>query len=286
VTATVKIALIQTNSGRDVAPNLAVVGEQVREAAGAGARFVLTPENVAMLEPVRAQALEKSAPEASHAAIPFFADLARGLGIHLLAGSFAIKREDGLLANRSYLFDDKGRVGARYSKIHMFDVDLPNGERYRESSSFAPGEAAVLAPSPFGPIGLTICYDLRFPHLYRALAKAGAAILTVPSAFTVVTGEAHWHVLLRARAIETGCFVLAPAQTGTHAEGRRTYGHSLAVAPWGEILGDAGTDTGILYADLDLARIADARARVPALQHDRPFAPPLAVEEKSAAEYS
>jgi deaminated glutathione amidase len=284
VTATVKIALIQTNSGRDVAPNLAAVGEQVRQAAGAGARFVLTPENVAMLEPVRAQALGKAAPEASHAAIPFFADLARALGIHLLAGSFAIKREDGLLANRSYLFDDKGRVAARYSKIHMFDVDLPNGERYRESSSFAPGEAAVLAPSPFGPIGLTICYDLRFPHLYRALAQAGAAILTVPSAFTVVTGEAHWHVLLRARAIETGCFVLAPAQTGTHAEGRRTYGHSLAVAPWGEILGDAGTDTGILYADLDLARIADARARVPSLQHDRPFAPPLPVEEKSAAE--
>jgi deaminated glutathione amidase len=284
VTATVKIALIQTNSGRDVAPNLAAVGEQVRQAAGAGARFVLTPENVAMLEPVRAQALGKAAPEASHAAIPFFADLARALGIHLLAGSFAIKREDGLLANRSYLFDDKGRVAARYSKIHMFDVDLPNGERYRESSSFAPGEAAVLAPSPFGPIGLTICYDLRFPHLYRALAKAGAAILTVPSAFTVVTGEAHWHVLLRARAIETGCFVLAPAQTGTHAEGRRTYGHSLAVAPWGEILGDAGTDTGILYAELDLARIADARARVPSLQHDRPFAPPLPVEEKSAAE--
>jgi predicted amidohydrolase len=284
VTATVKIALIQTNSGRDVAPNLAAVGEQVRQAAGAGARFVLTPENVAMLEPVRAQALGKAAPEASHAAIPFFADLARALGIHLLAGSFAIKREDGLLANRSYLFDDKGRVAARYSKIHMFDVDLPNGERYRESSSFAPGEAAVLAPSPFGPIGLTICYDLRFPHLYRALAQAGAAILTVPSAFTVVTGEAHWHVLLRARAIETGCFVLAPAQTGTHAEGRRTYGHSLAVAPWGEILGDAGTDTGILYAELDLARIADARARVPSLQHDRPFAPPLPVEEKSAAE--
>jgi len=284
VTATVKIALIQTNSGRNVAPNLAAVGEQVRQAAGAGARFVLTPENVAMLEPVRAQALGKSAPEASHAAIPFFADLARALGIHLLAGSFAIKREDGLLANRSYLFDDKGRVAARYSKIHMFDVDLPNGERYRESSSFAPGEAAVLAPSPFGPIGLTICYDLRFPHLYRALAQAGAAILTVPSAFTVVTGEAHWHVLLRARAIETGCFVLAPAQTGTHAEGRRTYGHSLAVAPWGEILGDAGTDTGILYAELDLARIADARARVPSLQHDRPFAPPLPVEEKSAAE--
>ena len=284
MTVPLKIALIQTNSGRDVAPNLAAVGAQVREAAGAGARFVLTPENVAMLEPVRAQALEKSAPEASHAAIPFFADLARDLGIHLLAGSFAIKREDGLLANRSYLFDDKGRVAARYSKIHMFDVDLPNGERYRESSSYAPGEAAVLAPSPFGPIGLTICYDLRFPHLYRALAKAGAAILTVPSAFTVVTGEAHWHVLLRARAIETGCFVLAPAQTGTHAEGRRTYGHSLAVAPWGEILGDAGTETGILYADLDLARIADARARVPSLQHDRPFASPLPIEEKSAAD--
>jgi predicted amidohydrolase len=284
VTATVKIALIQTNSGRDIAPNLAAVGDQVREAAARGARFVLTPENVAMLEPVRTQALDKAAPEATHPAIPAFADLARDLGIHLLAGSLAIKREDGLLANRSYLFDDKGRIAARYSKIHMFDVDLPNGERYRESSTFVPGEEAVLAPSPFGPIGLTICYDLRFPHLYRALAKAGAAILTVPSAFTMVTGEAHWHVLLRARAIETGCFVLAPAQTGTHAEGRRTYGHSLAVAPWGEILGDGGAEPGILYADLDLARIADARARVPSLQHDRPFAPPAPGEEKTAAE--
>ena len=284
MTTPVKIALIQTSSVREVAPNLDFVSQAVREAADAGASFVLTPENVAMLEPVRARALEKAEPEATHRAIPVFADLARKLGIHLLAGSLAVKREDGLLSNRSFLFDGDGRVVARYSKIHMFDVDLPNGERYRESSTFASGEEAVLAPSPFGAIGLTICYDLRFPHLYRALAQAGAAILTVPSAFTVVTGEAHWHVLLRARAIETGCFVLAPAQTGTHAEGRRTYGHSLAVAPWGEILGDAGTETGILYADLDLSRVADARARVPSLQHDRPFAPPQAGEEKSAAE--
>jgi predicted amidohydrolase len=166
----------------------------------------------------------------------------------------------------------------------MFDVDLPNGERYRESSTFAAGSEAVVAPSPFGPIGLTICYDLRFPQLYRALAQGGAALLTVPSAFTVVTGAAHWHVLLRARAIETGCFVLAPAQTGTHAEGRRTYGHSLVVAPWGEVLADGGTEPGIVYATLDLARVAEARSRVPSLQHDRPFAVPPKAAKSEAAE--
>jgi predicted amidohydrolase len=279
-----KVALIQTNSARDLAPNLAFVGERTREAAAAGARFVLTPENVAMLEPVRAQALAKARDEATHEAIPFFAGLASELGIWFLAGSLAIKRDDGRLANRSYLFGPDGQVIARYGKIHMFDVDLPSGERYRESSTYAPGAEAVLAPTAFAAVGLTICYDLRFPHLYRALAKAGASILTVPSAFTVVTGEAHWHVLLRARAIETGCFVLAPAQTGTHAEGRRTYGHSLVVAPWGEILGDGGTEPGILYADLDLARVAEARARVPSLQHDREFAAPAPVTESAAAE--
>jgi len=192
VTDSVKVALIQTNSLREVAPNLATVGEAVREAAEEGAGFVLTPENVAMLEPVRAKALDKAQPESSHPAIPFFADLARRHGIHLLAGSLAIKREDGLLANRSYLFDDKGRIAARYSKIHMFDVDLPNGERYRESSSFVSGDAAVLAPSPFGAIGLTICYDLRFPHLYRALAQAGAA-----------KGRSCWSDGTRARASAT-----------------------------------------------------------------------------------
>lgn len=284
MTTPLKIALIQTNAGRDVAPNLAAVAAEIRAAAKNGARFVLTPENVAMLEPVRAQSLAKAEPEATHAAIPFFSELARELGIWFLAGSLAIKRDDGLLSNRSYLFDDQGRIVARYGKIHMFDVDLPNGERYRESSTFAAGTQAVVAPTPFGAIGLTICYDLRFPHLYRALAQAGASILTVPSAFTVVTGEAHWHVLLRARAIETGCFVLAPAQTGTHAEGRRTYGHSLVVAPWGEILGDAGTEPGILYAELDLARIAEARARVPSLRHDRPFDAPAKLAESAAAE--
>jgi predicted amidohydrolase len=284
VTAALDVALIQTCSGRDVAPNLETVSQAVRAAAAHGARFVLTPENVAMLEPVRAQALAKAQPESTHAAIAHFAALADELGIWLLAGSLAIKREDGLLANRSYLFDERGTVVARYDKIHMFDVDLPNGERYRESATFAPGTEAVVAPSPFGPIGLTICYDLRFPQLYRALAQGGAALLTVPSAFTVVTGEAHWHVLLRARAIETGCFVLAPAQTGTHAEGRRTYGHSLVVAPWGEVLADGGTEPGIVYATLDLARVAEARSRVPSLQHDRPFAVPPKAAKSEAAE--
>jgi len=269
-----RVALVQMTSGREMAANLAQVGEQVAAAKAAGAQFVLTPENVAMLEPVRAQAIEKAAPEESHPALPAFADLARRHGVWLLAGSLAIRQADGKLANRSFLFDDQGRQVAAYSKIHLFDVDLPGGERYRESATFDAGERAVLAPTPWGAVGLTVCYDLRFPHLYRQLAQAGASILTIPAAFTVPTGEAHWHVLMRARAIETGCFVLAPAQTGTHAEGRRTYGHSLVVAPWGEVLADGGTESGLVIADLDLNAVAEARGRVPSLRHDRSFIAP------------
>lgn len=269
-----RVALVQMTSGREMAANLAHVSEQVAAAKAAGAQFVLTPENVAMLEPIRAQAIEKAAPEESHPALPVFADLARTHGVWLLAGSLAIRQADGKLANRSFLFDDQGRAVAAYSKIHLFDVDLPNGERYRESATFEAGDRAVLAPTPWGGVGMTVCYDLRFPHLYRQLAQAGAAILTIPAAFTVPTGEAHWHVLMRARAIETGCFVLAPAQTGTHAEGRRTYGHSLVVAPWGDVLADGGAEPGLVLADLDLAAVAEARGRVPSLQHDRPFIAP------------
>jgi len=181
---------------------------------------------------------------------------------------------DAKTANRSFLIDPKGRIAARYSKIHLFDVDLPSGEKYRESNTVAGGDSATLAQTEFGKIGMTVCYDLRFPQLYRALAQNGAFLLTVPSAFTETTGKAHWHALLRARAIENGAFVVAPAQGGTHANGRKTYGHSLIVAPWGEILAEAGTEPGVIVADIDPAAATEARARVPSLQHDRPYKSP------------
>lgn len=268
-----KVALIQTSARRDMAENLAVIGDLVREAKAAGAAFALTPENVTMIEPIRDQALAKARPEAEHPGVPLFAALAAETGLWLLAGSLSIKLPDGRIANRSMLFRPDGGIAARYDKIHLFDVDLANGESYRESATVAPGDAAVVAATPWGGLGMTVCYDLRFPHLHRHLANAGAVMLSVPAAFTVPTGEAHWHVLLRARAIETGCFVLAPAQTGTHAEGRRTYGHSLVVAPWGEVLADGGTETGIVLADLDLEKVEIARQRIPALLHDRAFTP-------------
>jgi predicted amidohydrolase len=274
----IKVACLQISAGREVDPNLRVIADMTRRAVDAGAGFILTPEVAVMLEPKREPKFAKAEDEANPHAIPFFADLARETGAWLLAGSMAVKLAgDERLANRSYLFAPDGGIAARYDKIHMFDVNLAAGESYRESSQFRPGEATVVVEAPFARVGLTVCYDLRFPALYRALAQAGAEILTIPSAFAVATGQAHWHTLLRARAIETGCFVLAPAQTGTHAEGRKTYGHSLIVDPWGEVLADAGEAVGFITAELDLARVAEARQMVPSLQHDRPFAAPRLV---------
>jgi predicted amidohydrolase len=273
----VKVACIQTSSGRDPEPNLAAVGDLVRRARDVGAELIMTPETVAMIEPKREPKFAKAEDEARPLAIAAFEALARETGAWLLAGSLAVKCDDdaeGRLANRSYLFDPSGGIVARYDKIHMFDVKLAQGETYRESSQFRPGDRAVLAETPWGPLGMTVCYDMRFPALYRALAQAGARLLSVPSCFTVPTGRAHWHTLLRARAIETGCFVLAPAQTGSHAEGRRTYGHSLIVDPWGEVLADAGEDVGFITADLDLSKIDEARGMVPSLDHDRPWRGP------------
>jgi predicted amidohydrolase len=204
-------------------------------------------------------------------------DEAARAGIWLLVGSLGLKTADpdGRFANRSLLIDPAGTIKARYDKIHMFDVNVSETEVYRESAGYRPGAAAVLARTPFGILGLTVCYDIRFPALYRRLAQAGAQIITVPAAFNHITGAAHWETLLRARAIETGCFILAPAQTGFHAEsigkGRRTHGHSLVIAPWGQVLADAGTDPGVIFADIDLAEVTRARARVPSLSHDRPF---------------
>ncbi len=271
----VTVACIQVSAGRDVEPNIASTGNLVRRARDAGAEFILTPENVLMLEPKREPKFAKAEDEANPKGIAAFQALARETGAWLMAGSLAVKVPgEERLANRSYLFDPQGGIVARYDKIHMFDVNLAKGESYKESSQFRPGSEAVLAETPWGKLGMTVCYDLRFPALYRALAQAGARLISIPSAFTVPTGEAHWHTLLRARAIETGCFVLAPAQTGTHAEGRRTYGHSLIVDPWGKILADGGEDTGFVTAELDLAKIDEARAMVPSLGHDRPWTGP------------
>ena len=281
--ARLKIACVQTTAGPDIAANLAAVGRLVRDAAAAGAEFVLLPENVARMAPADAQRAGRQS-EAEHPAFAAFRDLAVETGVWLLAGSIAVAADGDQLANRSLLFDRSGRVVGRYDKIHMFDVDLAGGESYRESASFRAGERACLAATPWGGLGMTVCYDLRFPQLYRALAQAGAVMLSVPSAFTVATGRAHWHVLARARAIETGCFLFAPAQCGNHYGRRRTYGHSLIVDPWGEILAEAGDEPGVIAAEIDLAAVATARAMVPSLAHERAFAPPSPTEARSAAE--
>lgn len=269
-----RAACVQLRSSDDVQENIRTTSELIREASSMGAQFVATPENTTLMAPDGGAKLERSFDEAHDPALPAFAALAEELGLWLLVGSLAIKVSDTKTANRSFLIDPKGRVTARYSKIHLFDVDLPSGEKYRESNTVAGGDSATLADTPFGKIGMTICYDLRFPHLYRALAQKGAFLLTVPSAFTETTGKAHWHVLLQARAIENGAFVMAPAQGGMHANGRKTYGHSLIVAPWGEILAEAGTDPSVIVADIDPAAVTDARSRVPNLQHDRPYKGP------------
>lgn len=269
-----KVALVQMTAGPEVVPNLDAAEALIRKAAKGGAEFVLTPENTSLIEPNKAHAFEKSFLEEKHPGLSRFSALARELKIWLLIGSMSIRVEEGKLANRSFLFDPQGSIVARYDKIHLFDVDLPSGETYRESKTIHPGAQAVVADTPWGGVGLTICYDLRFAYLHRALAQAGARIITVPAAFTVPTGKAHWEILLRARAIETGSFVLAPAQCGLHADGRRTYGHSLIVAPWGEILAEAGEEPCIITAELDMALVAKARAMIPVLQHDRNFAKP------------
>jgi len=275
--AAVKFACVQMTAGPEVGPNLEAAAALIREAAAGGAKFIFTPENTSIIEPNRELALAKSFRQDEHPGLPFFAKLAKELGVWLLIGSMPIRVEPERLANRSFLIDDQGRIITTYDKIHLFDVDLPNGEVYRESERIRPGSQAVLAPTPWGGLGMTVCYDLRFPQLYRDLAHAGATIISIPAAFTVPTGEAHWHVLLRARAIETGAFVLAPAQCGQHAGGRRTYGHSLIVAPWGEILAEAGDEPGTIATVIDFSQVATARSMIPSLRHDRDYARPQPV---------
>ncbi len=268
-------ACIQLSSGREIEPNIAAAAALVRRARAAGADLIMTPEVSDMIEPRRGLRVEKAKPEGEHAMLAAFRELARETGAWLLLGSIVVQEAgDERLRNRSILIAPDGKLAQRYDKIHMFDVSLQGGESYRESAAFRPGERAALAQLPWGVLGMTVCYDLRFPQLYRTLAQAGARFLTIPSAFTVPTGRAHWHVLLRARAIENFCFVFAPAQCGEHAEGRRTYGHSLIVAPWGEILAEGGDEPGVILAEIDPAKADEARSAVPSLTHDRPFAPP------------
>ncbi len=274
---TLRAACVQLNSGPDIDPNLERAGALVREAVAQGAAFVALPENTSAIIVGRRETLERTPTPEEHPGIPYFSDLARSLSVPVLVGSMAVRLSESLCANRSFLFDAAGRVQATYDKIHMFDVDLEGGESYRESATFQAGDKAIVTQMPGAMLGLSICYDLRFPGLYRRLAKGGAELLSIPAAFTVPTGRAHWHVLLRARAIETGCFVLAPAQTGTHHKGRKTYGHSLIVDPWGEVLADAGEGEGVVLADLDLRKVKRAREAVPSLYHDRPFVPPSLV---------
>lgn len=269
-----KAACVQVNAGNDMDANIVVFRDQVLRAREAGADFITTPEVVAMIENGREATRAKARPEDSHPALAAFRDLARETEAWLLAGSLTIRQDDGPLFNRSFLLAPDGEIVARYDKIHMFDVELPNGQVLQESAAYRPGGEAVIAEMPWGLLGMTICYDMRFPEYYRNLARAGAEMLTVPSAFTKVTGQAHWHVLLRARAIETGSFVLAPAQTGRHVGKRESYGHALIVDPWGEILAEAGEDVGFIVADIDLDRVDDVRRRIPSLRHDRPYEGP------------
>jgi deaminated glutathione amidase len=268
---TFKAAMIQMRSGLKPAANIDDALRLISEAKSAGAEYVLTPEMTNILAAKREQLFGAIVAEEADPSLATLRELARRLGIYIHIGSLAVRLSPERAANRSFLLDPKGNIAARYDKVHMFDVDLANGESYRESRNYRPGEQAVLADLPWGRLGLTICYDLRFPALYRALAEAGATMLAIPSAFTKQTGEAHWHVLVRSRAIENGCFVFAAAQGGKHENGRDTYGHSLIVDPWGRIIAEGGTDPGVVMAEIDPAEIAKARARIPSLQHGRRF---------------
>jgi predicted amidohydrolase len=269
--ATFTAGLVQMRSGLSPRANLETAVRLIGEARSAGADYVQTPEMTNILTIKREDLFAAIVEEEQDASLAALRELARRLGIFLHVGSLAIKISADKAANRAFLIDPKGEIAARYDKIHMFDVDLANGESYRESRNYRAGELAVVSDLPWGRLGLTICYDLRFPALYRALADAGASLLSVPAAFTRQTGEAHWHVLLRARAIENGCFVLAAAQGGKHENGRETFGHSLIVDPWGRVLAEGRAEPGIVLAQIDPAEVTTARSRVPSLQHGRRF---------------
>lgn len=274
---TFRAALVQMCSGRDIDRNIAAASSLIREAARARADYVQTPEMTSLLTRSRDELMDVVRTEEDDRALAAFRDLARELGIHLHVGSLPILIAEGRVANRGFLIRPDGAIAARYDKIHMFDVDLANGESWRESRTYEAGDRAVVADLPWGRLAMSVCYDLRFAGLYRALAGAGADFLSVPAAFTRQTGEAHWHVLLRARAIETGSFVLAAAQAGTHEDGRETFGHSLIVDPWGRILAEGGgTEPGLVIAEIDPAEVGKARGRIPVLANARDFRAPEA----------
>jgi len=275
-------AMVQMRTGLLPEPSLAQGVTLIREAASQGANYVQTPEVTNMMQLSRRALFEHLATEEDDISLKAYRALAKELKIFLHIGSLALRFSPEKAVNRSFLIGPDGALLASYDKIHMFDIDLPGGESYRESANYQPGETAVISDLPWGRIGLTICYDLRFPALYRALAEAGASFLTVPSAFTRKTGEAHWHVLLRARAIETGCFVFAAAQAGLHENKRETYGHSLIIAPWGEILVEGGVEPGAFLAKIDMSKVEAARKAVPSLQHGRRFS---LADAKSGSEH-
>jgi predicted amidohydrolase len=264
-----KAAVLQMTSGIDPAVNAGVLCNAIAEAAGGGAAMLFTPEMSGLLDRDRARGGPKIVPEEQDAVLSAVRAAAFDHKLWVQLGSLAVRRSDGKFANRGFVIDDRGEIRARYDKIHLFDVDLPTGESWRESAAYAPGSSANVVETPLGALGLTICYDLRFPDLYRALSDAGATIFSVPAAFTKPTGLAHWHVLLRARAIEAGAWVIAAAQTGRHEDGRETFGHALVVDPWGEIVLDMGEAAGLGFAEIDPMRVADVRGRIPALQHRR-----------------
>ncbi len=272
MSGTFTVACVQNCAEDDVARNIDEAARLVRQAAAAGAKLVCLPENFACLEERDALYLERGYTEAEHPALTVFPTLARELGVVLALGSLTIRLPNGRVHNRSYVLDANGEVIGIYNKIHLFDVQLKQGEHYRESATVEAGAARTLVTLPWGRLGLSVCYDLRFPALYRRLAHDGADFLAVPAAFTATTGEAHWHVLLRARAIENGCYVFAAGQCGRRRWGRRTYGHSLIVDPWGTVLADGGSEPGYVLAAIDPAKVAEARAMIPSLQHERPFA--------------
>ncbi len=270
-----RVALIQTRTPASQGEALSHTAPLIEQAAGRGAQFILTPEGSNLLQRSKSRFAQTAVAPENDVFVAGVRGLAAAHRVHILIGSALVQRPDGLFANRAMLITPEGEISAAYDKIHMFDVDLPTGETHRESALYTPGDKAVVAQTPFAKVGLSICYDVRFPHLYRALAQAGAEIITVPAAFTVPTGQAHWATLLRARAIETGSFVLAPAQGGTHEDGRATYGRSMAIAPWGEVLAIADHDEpDVLIADLDLDAVAKAREAIPNLTNGREFTGP------------
>lgn len=264
-----RVALLQMTSGVDPVVNARTLSDAVAEAAGGGAAMLFTPEMTGLVDRDRARAAANVRAEEDDVVLAAAQEAAAQHGIWLHLGSLALRRPDGKMANRGFVIDAEGAIRARYDKLHLFDVDLPTGESWRESSSYAAGEGAVVAETPVGLLGLSICYDLRFAALYAALSTAGATVLSIPAAFTQPTGAAHWHLLQRARAVESAAFVVAAAQTGVHEDGRATYGHSLVIDPWGDVLLDMGTNPGVGFADIDPARIVDVRARVPVLAHRR-----------------